>query len=73
MGPVPRSKSSSIVRRDQWWLADRAFESELGTVVRQHRIEVIEAALGQRLDRLQDFDGTSRARQLGALADVDES
>ena len=53
-------------------LADGPLEPELGAVVGEDRVEVIEPGLGQRLDGLQDLDGAGGAGQLGALADVEE-
>ena len=50
---------ASFFWRDHGCLADGSFELELGAVIRQDRVEVIEAALGQRLDGLQNLDGAS--------------
>ncbi len=54
----------SMLWRNHRGLADRALELELGAVVRENRIEVIEPALSQGLDWLQDFDGAGSAWQL---------
>ena len=44
-------------------LADGPLETELGAVVIEDRLEVVEAGLGQCLDGLQDLDGTGGAGQ----------
>ena len=53
-------------------LSDRPLEPELGAVIGQDRVQVVEPGLGQRLDRLQDLDGAGGTGQFRALADVDE-
>src|SRR5438105_3234650 len=66
------SERAAFPLSDSRLLSDRPLEPELGAVVAQDRVEVVEPGLGQRLDRLQDLDGTGGARQLGSLSDVEE-
>ena len=43
-------------------LADCPLEPELGAVVVEDRVEVVEAGLGECLDGLQDLDGAGGPR-----------
>src|SRR5262249_8509840 len=61
----------TLIRTLSGCLADGPFQAELGPIIGDDRVEVIEAGLGERLDGLQDLDGTGGVRQLGPLADVE--
>ncbi len=53
-------------------LPDGSNQPELGTVVAEHRFQVVGPRLGEGLDGLKDFDGTRGAGQFRALANVEE-
>ena len=61
-----------MVWRNQRGLANGAFELELGTIVVQHGIEIIEPALCQSLDGLQDLDRPNGFWKFSSLANCNK-
>ncbi len=57
-------------RLEAWAAAQGTRESELGPVVGEDGVEVVGAGLGERLDRLEHFQGARGAGEAGPAADV---